>query len=174
MSARQCKCLASFYDDLANEACQPCQYSCLTCTNGTECLTCDTSAVVNRVFDTSTRYCGCNVGFYEDPTSKLCVNCNYSCYTCINPNSCATCLVTTLRVLDPSSQQCLCPAVGYFDKALTPVCEACDPTCYTCTTAATYCTGCNTAVTFRTLTTTHTCVCSDGYFQSSSSTVICS
>ncbi len=105
---------------------------------------------------------------------KICVNCHYSCYTCTGPNTCTSCSPTSLRTFNSSSGLCPCPVVGYFDKLLTTTCATCDPTCYTCLSLATICTDCNSNVTFRVLTAQSTCVCQNGYFQSSSLTVICS
>ena len=46
--------------------CSPCDSKCATCNTKPTCLTCNGSQ--NRQFNSSTNYCDCNVGYFDNST----------------------------------------------------------------------------------------------------------
>lgn len=58
-----------YYDDGTgtNAVCQSCQYTCGTCSIGTECVACN--ALKYRVYDAVSKLCTCMDGYYDDGTS---------------------------------------------------------------------------------------------------------
>lgn len=64
-----CACQNRYYDAGTSTAtCSACQSTCLTCNGAliTNCLSCNTA--VNRVYNSSTNKCDCNVGYYGSTT----------------------------------------------------------------------------------------------------------
>jgi hypothetical protein len=60
-----CACQNRYYDSgLFVSVCASCHATCLTCTGGlnTNCLSCNSAS--NRIFNSTTGKCDCNVGFY--------------------------------------------------------------------------------------------------------------
>ena len=90
-----CPCLDGYYDDGTNAVCVSCHYTCKTCTNGSQCLSCDLTTN-KRVFDNN-YLCKCIDRFYDDTlNNQLCLACVYSCLTCSKVTSnCTTCNTTS-------------------------------------------------------------------------------
>ena len=110
LSGTQCNCLEGYYH--ANtQVCLKCPYSCLTCTNSTDCATCDATKGRKQV-TALTGLCTCDVKTYDDGVNMLCVPCSYKCSTC-NAAGCLTCHST--RVVNGSS--CSCSPGKYDDGA---------------------------------------------------------
>ena len=156
-----CDCLPIHFDDGFSFACQPCHYSCLTCSDSlsTDCLTCQTTRQL-----TFPNSCPCKPGFYE--SSQVCTPCNLSCLTCSSlPTNCTSCHSGSYL----SSNQCVCSS-GYYLNGLT--CSPCSNACQTCDISSTSCTGCN--VTQGTILSGSSCVCDTGKYQNGSGVcVIC-
>ncbi|EGR31361.1 zinc finger lsd1 subclass family protein, putative, partial [Ichthyophthirius multifiliis] len=106
--------------------CQPCNATCLTCSNA---ISCDQ----------------CNVGYYVNTKSGLCEKCNDNCQTCedgIVDNQCVTCnnhqvLLQTKKCADN------CDSKQYLD--VNKICQQCDPSCNSCSNSNT----CDTCVEGR-------------------------
>ena len=65
-----CACQNRYYDSgLFVSVCASCHATCLTCTGGlnTNCLSCNSAS--NRIFNSTTGKCDCNVGFYATSTN---------------------------------------------------------------------------------------------------------
>lgn len=64
-----CICMDGYV--LITGVCQPCHYSCLTCSGllATNCITCDTSI---RLYVAATTSCICLNGTYDDTTLQSC------------------------------------------------------------------------------------------------------
>jgi len=95
----ECLCSDGTYDDNFSPDCQPCNFSCTTCSNGLNigCQSCD--LVTNKRDDDSLNgKCPCSDGFYEisDP---ICATCDLSCKTCggAGKNNCTSCETTDDR-----------------------------------------------------------------------------
>ena len=65
-----------YYDNLSDEDCVLCDYTCLTCDAGTgsDCQSCDSA--YNRTI--SGTQCTCDVGYYNINNVKACGICNYT------------------------------------------------------------------------------------------------
>lgn len=102
--------------------------------------------------------------YYENPTSLNCLPCHYSCSTCQEYSVCLTCDSSKFRIQKAGVSLCECQD-GYFDNGVQ-LCPACDTTCKTCSSYA-HCLTCDSTTLFRTLdSTTYTCPCSPGYYES--------
>lgn len=107
--------------------------------------------------------------YFQDPTSKTCIPCDYTCLTCSSGHDKSTCLTcnTNYRQLVNTSQ-CGC-ADGRFDDGVNLVCSLCYSTCLTCTRAgAAACKTCNSTLN-RLLTNTDinglgNCACQPTYY----------
>ena len=110
--------------------CYPCHFSCQTCTNGYECLTCPSTRNLNSNASSSNRTCICNLGFYE--TIQLqCAPCAPQCLTCLSLTICTSCNNTLYRYLEPISRYCQCQ-FGYNTNSLTLLCVPCLVGCASC------------------------------------------
>ena len=109
-STKTCPCVPYFYDS-GVAVCSACDYSCDTCNGLTlsSCLTCSTSNY--RISAPSSGKCDCQTGYYDDGSNRLCLACIYSCLTCTDALSCATCDSAKNRSTPASN----CPCVtGYY------------------------------------------------------------
>lgn len=111
-------------------------------------------------------------GYYNNNNNPLCATCQYTCKTCSSSTSCLTCDEGNNR--DPNLAAtgfCACKN-GYYDDS-TPACKPCLYPCFTCTGPLS-CKTCS-ALAHRTIVTAdNTCPCNDGYFDSATSTQLCS
>lgn len=133
--------------------------------------------IVWRTFNNRVRNCPANVSYYEpvsgmcqdtcapyyyiNTTSKLCVACHPSCYSCTQPTTilgCQNCSSSDHRSLINSS--CLCDA-GYYDSGVS-VCSVCNYRCLTCSSAS-VCLTCNMSLS-RVLSNSSECLCAIGYY----------
>lgn len=92
---------------MIDEQCDPCPYNCLTC-NISVCFSCPPT---RYLVDDS---CSCKNGYYDDGLSLECADCNYTCATCENSDSCTSCNATLNRYMD--NGECLCP-IRYYDAS---------------------------------------------------------
>lgn len=120
MSNLFCSCLSGYNDDLINEQCFPCHYSCLSCSGASSnnCISCPNSALSNRFITGNT--CPCSTGFYDNIGSPTCGPCHYSCLTCVNSNLLGNCLtcpdpLVNFRNSINTLQQCTCKNRFYDD-----------------------------------------------------------
>lgn len=131
--------------------CVGCLFFCLTCTNTSQCATCD---AVSRNITDLTR-CPCRAGYYQDSSSVSCPSCHPSCLTCTNPNNCSSC---PLNRTFTDQHRCQCTQGTY-----EPDCYPCLYSCLACTQNNT-CSSCNSTA-FRQLSSNLTsCICAQGYF----------
>lgn len=113
-AAPSCACIDGYYDDGSSADCIQCQYSCLTCNDGTSCLTCDSSKY--RSFSSTTNLCKCMNRYYDDGTSTtLCSACDPTCLTCLGPlnTDCLGCNAGSYRIYDSTTHGCICDT-GYY------------------------------------------------------------
>jgi proprotein convertase subtilisin/kexin type 5 len=128
---KQCICIGRAYEqDPVVEACLPCHYTCLNCTDGTstKCTNCNTTAQRNL----SSGSCVCMNGFYDN-TVELCVACQYTCETCTTNTACLTCSGAAKRTSTGSFCGCL---PGFYDNNISQTCLACHYSCKTCTNSS--------------------------------------
>ncbi|KAL4442386.1 hypothetical protein ABPG74_005727, partial [Tetrahymena malaccensis] len=174
-----CNCLNGYYDDGANMVCKKCKNNCLTCSNGTSCLTCksdrDTPPTCNCKNQNYSDYgflsqcVQCPSGYFSSSadTSK-CQQCDPKCQECsTNSTNCTSCDPKSLRTLVGNT--CNCPAQFPLDNGMQ-----CLPCPYYCPTLCSVqsavpaeqyvnvCTQCDDPN--RTLTANHLCTCKDGYY----------
>ncbi|EAS04000.3 EGF-like domain protein (macronuclear) [Tetrahymena thermophila SB210] len=126
-----CVCMIGYYNINGQVACGQCDQSCYTCqdnSNGgpNQCSSCS----LQQFRQQQGNYCLCINGYFQDPVSKLCVQCDQTCATCASITTCATCNSSQFRVLNPTSQLCDCMS-GYYTSG-TQTCQPCDRTCKTC------------------------------------------
>lgn len=147
--------------------------TCLTCTNGITCTTCDAS--LNRSLNTTLFTCDCSVGFYQD-SSGLCAPCNTLCASCATGTTCLTCKPNLNRTYNSNSSTCDCLA-GYILIVSSNTCQTCQATCLTCVTNFTNrCLTCDSTTNRILNSTTFQCQCPLGYFDDGSRTTcgVCS
>jgi proprotein convertase subtilisin/kexin type 5 len=119
--------------------------------------------------------CDSNSGFYDDGTSLVCPQCQYSCLTCNGGTSsnCLTCDPISNRYKNNNTCPC---SIGFYD-ANARICVACHYTCQTATctgTTSTSCSSCNPAKFRSNVTSSFTCPCTTGYYDNGTSSELCS
>lgn len=151
-----CSCHSAYYS--ANQylnttdACMPCNSECLTCSQGSFCLTCkSTNASPNPLGG-----CKCNDGFYGSSlvNSNSCSSCYTGCKTCTEAYKCTTC--TDPHASISATSGCTCND-GYYLSSST--CIACHSDCFSCV-------GANTCATCKDANATPDtigCKCINGY-----------
>ena len=172
-------CPDGYYSFPSLYYCALCDYTCLTCTDAINCITCDLTShrylkVIGNTAGVDFGQCLCLSYFFDDSAnpikSVVCLSCHYSCQNCYNPTSsgCLVCNVLDHRFLSFVSTvnntagtqmgQCQC-GPGYFDSGVS-ICSKCNYTCITCTNLYT----CLTCPPHRVLNPiTHACDCVVGY-----------
>lgn len=107
--------------------------------------------------------------YFQDPVSKTCIPCDYTCLTCssgYNKSTCLTCDANYRQLVNASICGC---ADGRYDDGIRLLCPICHSTCLTCVGAAiTDCKTCN-STNHRLLTNvdangTGTCPCQPTYY----------
>ena len=84
--------------------------------------------------------------------------------------TCLSCNNTLSRYF--AAGECLCPDY-FFDNGVAEECYSCDITCVTCSDSlSTSCLSCDPSM-FRELSLSGECVCTDGYYQVNTFTVLC-
>jgi hypothetical protein len=158
-----CPCLDGYYDN-NQPICLICQYTCNTCINGNQCLTCD--ATTNRRTFNSHYTCSCIDRFYDDgKNNQLCLPCVYTCLTCQGAaTTCTSCNTTAFRTLSSGNCNCL---QRFYDN-LAELCLPCHYTCLTCI-KPNACTSCDASVARVINTTTGLCSCMNMFWDDGSS-----
>lgn len=59
-------------------------------------------------------------GYYSNNVA-VCLDCQYSCATCVNGVTCLSCNITLGRVMDSNTNLCICED-GLFDNHLIETC----------------------------------------------------
>ena len=107
-SAPTCSCMNRYYDDGLHADCVACHYSCLTCSNGDSCLTCDMTK--NRIISLSSDLCVCDIRYYDDYTNEQCQDCDPTCLTCSGSTAllCLSCNSSASRIYNENTKACDC------------------------------------------------------------------
>lgn len=166
---QNCKCISGFYDS-GSVNCSTCSGTCLTCTNGTACTSCDSS----KFRSLNGAVCSCMAGYYEmynDDQSRTCQKCNPECLTCsISPTSCTSCDPKKNRISgmdDYGHQTCLCQP-GYYSTSdgscIQSNCNA-DPFCSQCEQGLKLCVQCLASKNRIIQLPESICRCMDGYYE---------
>jgi len=118
------ECPEGTYLDKAQGLCLKCNSPCLTCTSGTECLTCDRSDPDNLLINFFAKDKQC---YEECPNisvpspSKLCLECISPCVTCTElPDQCTECEENTYLLNGSCEQSC---PFGYYRDSETWTCQ---------------------------------------------------
>ena len=112
---------------------------------------------------TSNNLCECIPGYFDNYVSSTCLNCQYTCYTCINTAQCDSCSSAMYREYNNITKFCTC-TTGYYDDGSNQLCANCYLMCLGCIGPnSTACTSCD-AAKYRTLASTGMCVCMNGYY----------
>ena len=168
-------CPSSFYGKLSTLTCEPCDSTCLTCTdNATHCQSCtNVSGIPYYNHNLAECIVSCYTGYYGSVVNNTCVLCWEGCSVCFGGDSfsCTQCHSTnaTVYYLVHSSTNCnvSCPA-GQYGVDITNTCQLCDVNCFTCDVSATNCTSCSTtSLGVRLFLENFACVqtCSTGSYQ---------
>jgi hypothetical protein len=133
----------------------------------TDCLSCKQGYQVS-----SSGQCVCMPGTL--PSATGCDPCNVSCLTCSGTkDKCTACRSDATLT---SANACQCNQGFYYD-ATTGYCLRCHPSCKTCASSSypNQCTACGTGATFTPTqgSTTGTCSCSTGNFDTSGNCITC-
>ncbi len=148
-----CLCYTGYFDDGSSPECQTCNPTCRTCSNPTDCLSCDPA--IRSLAGTQ---CNCIVGF---SFGSSCLPCDITCRSCsgASPNNCLSCDPST-RTL--ASGLCLCNT-GTFSVVGQSSCAACLASCFTCANAFS-CSTCEGVLARRVINSVQACVCEVGYY----------
>jgi len=168
---QNCRCISGFFDSGAVN-CTACSSTCLTCTNGSACTTCNATLFRNLTGGV----CGCQNGYYElynADQSRTCRACSPECATCaVAPTSCTSCDAAKNRVAGVDSagrQTCLCQP-GYFatpdGSCVQSNCNA-DPFCSQCEQGLKLCVQCLASKNRIIKLPESICVCMDGFYADS-------
>jgi proprotein convertase subtilisin/kexin type 5 len=138
LTSHTCPCNNGYYETSLYTPliCLACNINCLTCSvTSTNCTSCNSTH--SRFLNSSSYYCMCVNGFYEISHNNpvICLACNQACLTCLaSAGICTSCdLINQMRVLNSTSQTCICINGFYETSAGTPaLCLSCDPICLTC------------------------------------------
>ncbi|ELP92028.1 protein serine/threonine kinase, putative [Entamoeba invadens IP1] len=186
---RECvKCNTNYYPSTYTLKCIQCNSTCSQCDQTTgRCTTCDASKVFTspqsevcescQTFDPNCKECvaggerkcsTCNVNYYPDKTSGMCVLCDNTCveggcdpssgicntckenYVFKNPKQieCESCTSFEQHCSTCSpdfSRKCVICSAGYYVDTSNNKCKQCDSTCGgKCDGVSGYCTGCST------------------------------
>ncbi|KAL4442387.1 hypothetical protein ABPG74_005728 [Tetrahymena malaccensis] len=161
-----CVCMTGYYNINGQVACGQCDQSCYTCLDNStgspnECTSCS----LQQYRQQQGTFCLCINGYFQDPVSKLCVQCDQTCATCQSTTLCATCNSSQFRVLNPTSKLCDCISGYYSSGSLT--CQPCDRTCKTCSGGGpTQCLTCDPSQNRQQVTNGSdvSCQCLDYYY----------
>jgi hypothetical protein len=160
---------ANMYYMSGQTSCQSCHSSCATCSGplDTDCLSCKQGYQVS-----SSGQCVCMTGTL--PSATGCDPCNVSCLTCSGTkDKCTACRSDATLT---STNTCQCNQGFYYDST-TGYCLRCHPSCKTCASSSysNQCTACGTGATFTPTqgSTTGTCSCSTGNFDTSGNCITC-
>ena len=113
------RCNDGYYLD--NYECKQCVYPCKNCINSTYCLSCDEYSnlndgtcvsmnelikICNNMWPNNHGCINCKEGYYKSEDGRNCDECDKSCKTCINKDTCLSC--NDNYYLIPESTQKLC------------------------------------------------------------------
>jgi proprotein convertase subtilisin/kexin type 5 len=106
-----------------------CHSSCLTCSGSgeTDCLTCDTNSSFDKLNKDGSCKSTCPVREYPEDVTKVCVDCDITCYTCEGEDSdkCLSCDPNgSNKFLYTPHKECLvnCPD-GFWGNNGNSLCE---------------------------------------------------
>ena len=110
--------------------------------NGTNCDSCSI-AIPGCTSCSSATYCNqCDLGFYRDYSTNLCVKCDSPCMTCSSPGYCQSCFpgfILSLPYSNALSGSCICPKSYFPDLSnpQSPLCSPCLDNCLSCSNSMT-------------------------------------
>ena len=161
------------WKDTTNHICASCNAACSVCTgaNNDQCSECNVGYFLQPSPATTTCFDSCPVGYWGDPTSNTCTECDIACAICTGSahTQCSAC--STGYFLQPNSTICLnsCPD-GTWPNSINNMCMDCDIACSTCTNAAhTQCSACSTGYFLQPNSTICLNSCPDGTWSNSAS-----
>jgi len=152
-------CLTGYYQNQGT--CSPCAAICLSCSNLTACLTCNTTSTLSTYSPellTCINPSSCAAGYYIDTSlgSPLCSKCTSPCSSCANSSFCLSCL---FGINYKGSCKSNCPT-GYFtdnSNASDIKCSACSATCFSCISSANNCSSCSSSLYLKNGTCVSNC-----------------
>jgi hypothetical protein len=139
-----------------------CSSSCLTCSDGTHCLSCQPNGplpvlLVDQLACIASS--SCPSGYFIDASFgwEVCTGCLAPCLACANASFCLSC---QSGVVLKGECKSACPS-GYFASSAGE-CLPCDPSCFRCGASASSCTACAGSAYLK----GGRCVvsCGDGYY----------
>ena len=145
--------------------CKRCHYSCLQCSSAdisTACTACNGTAI-RTLSNTS---CLCNLTYFDNGT-ELCVACDYTCRTCSSTaaTACLSCDSGLHRTLANSTCGC---SYGFYENITCFAClNGCIDCGFTVANSSYMCKACNSTLFMQVDPSLQTCICSDGYYNSS-------
>ncbi|EGR34727.1 zinc finger lsd1 subclass family protein, putative, partial [Ichthyophthirius multifiliis] len=175
----QCVCDSNHYSILntgcsakncGQNVCVQCDSICGECSSKDICITCaDKKNMILQADGT----CICKNFFYLD-SKKQCVKCHPSCFSCTGPNSndCISCKPesNTELVIDGQNTYCKCISGYYHDiqNIEEYTCVNCSSDCKECNgNSSNSCTQCGENATL----VQKQCICDNGYYKDSSSSI---
>ena len=168
-------CPAGTYPD--QTTCRPCIDNCVSCTNGTACLSCSPGSLK---LSSGACLVKCPASTYQVFENKSCYECHASCMSCTGPSplNCTLCLSNQYHLDEGACVLATnCEPGKYFDTRSFQ-CRACHETCAECIGRET--TDCNACYPGRVLTNGEcvpdesTCVGGEYYSEETSSCATCS
>ncbi|KAL4429875.1 hypothetical protein ABPG74_022898 [Tetrahymena malaccensis] len=151
-SGGNCITPSGYYYDSVSNSNLPCDASCSSCTQSSQCTQCKGQLVFNQQ-----GLCSCQQSNYWFDNLGNCQICDQSCSTCSNSNSCSTCQ-KGLTQASPS-QLCECPQSQWFDSG-SITCLPCFFVCQSCSSSmSSFSQNCNSCKSNRVLVN-GSCLCS--------------
>ena len=117
-----------YWKDATNHICVPCDAACSICTgsNNDQCSECNVGYFLQPSPATTTCLDSCPVGYWGDPTSNTCTECDIACAICtgIDNTQCSACKPGYF--LQPDSTICLssCPVIYYYPDTTLHACRS--------------------------------------------------
>ncbi len=172
-------CRSYFYplEKPTPKSCQPCLANCISCTNSTRCVLCDSAHFRRSDTDADVCVSDCGKGYFATLNPNVCTACDFRCLTCTNSTafSCPSCNTDIDGVTQTNVLTCGCMA-GYVTNVEKKKCLSCtDGMCTVCDlNELNKCIKCSDSVAGLYLdTTSKACMCVAGKYRTSAACAPC-
>ena len=165
-------CINGYYPNNSVWQCLRCDSSCKECTAGdvNSCTNCNPPNYLQPTLSTLNCLTTCPDGYYPNDTSRDCVLCDNSCFTCSANGSknCLSCKINTYLQDITGTSSCLTTcSEGKYPDTITLKCLSCHDSCKTCSAGdVNSCKSCNSPNYLQSTLSASACLttCPDGYY----------
>ena len=126
-------CNDGYFDNSADEGCDPCDALCATCTGPlvSECLSC--AADIFYLSSATTCYSDCPLEYFGNTANYLCEPCSQHCLTCTDGDHCTGCTTNYPLYQDICLEEC--PEFSTYENTGDNICVDCPEHCLTCSSS---------------------------------------